>query len=243
MAGLGGRLRALVRRLTKSPDPNARYDEQTRAVINRVCRPESTCVDVGCHRGEILDVMLTAAPRGRHFGFEPLPDFYADLRGRYDATGLARIHNLALSNAKGVVTFNYVMSNPAYSGLRQRDYPQDETISTIEVQTDLLDNIIQADQRVDLIKIDVEGAELQVLEGAVVTLQREGPVVIFEHGLGAADHYGTRPEQVYDLLTQRAGLTVSLMERWLNNAPPISKAQFAREFNHRRNYYFIAYRP
>lgn len=238
--GMVEKLRSLVRRVTEAPDPNARYDEQTRAVIEKVCTAESTCIDIGCHRGEILDVMLAAAPRGRHFGFEPLPAFYANLHARYEATGLARISNIALSDSKGVVSFNYVRSNPAYSGLRQRVYPQNESIDTIEVRTDLLDDVLPDGQRVDLIKIDVEGAELQVLKGAVATLRRTRPVVIFEHGLGAADCYGTRPEQVFDLLTGRADLQVSLMSRWLNGEPALSREEFVRQFERRRNYYFIA---
>ncbi|AMY12970.1 2-O-methyltransferase NoeI [Luteitalea pratensis] len=241
MFGFGSKLRSLVRRVTNAPDQNTRYDEETRAVIHRVCTPDATCIDVGCHRGELLDVMLAAAPRGRHYGFEPLPDYYDDLRHRYDETGLARILNVALSNIKGVATFNYVTSNPAYSGLRQRRYPQEETVAAIDVKTDLLDNLLPAHQRVDLIKIDVEGAELQVLEGAVRTLHRNRPVVVFEHGLGAADCYGTRPEQVYDLLTKEAGLAVSLMASWLNSEHPLTRDDFAREFDKSRNYYFIAY--
>jgi FkbM family methyltransferase len=241
MAGIVGRLRSLVRRVTHAPDPNASYDEQTRAVILKACTADATCIDIGCHRGEILDVMLEAAPRGQHFGFEPLPDFYADLHKRYAENGLARIYNVALSNSKGIVTFNYVTSNPAFSGLRQRRYPQDETISTIDVETDSLDDILPSEQRVDLIKIDVEGAELQVLEGAVATLRRTRPVVVFEHGIGAADCYGTRPEQVYDLLIRRAGLVVSLMDRWLKGEDPLTRSEFIREFNTKRNYYFIAY--
>ncbi|OON68020.1 FkbM family methyltransferase [Hymenobacter sp. CRA2] len=235
-------LKAIIKRLPIAFTKNQQYDEQTRAVIKRVCRPESTCIDIGCHKGEVLDLMLAAAPQGRHFGFEPLPDLYAELKRRYADTGKAQILNVALSNATGTATFNYVISNPAYSGLQKRTYDKpDEQDTTIEVQTDLMDRVIADTQRVDLIKIDVEGAELQVLEGAVETLRRTRPVVIFEHGLGAADCYGTRPEQVYDLLTEKAGLRVSLMKRWLRQEAPFTRQEFVQQFEQGKNYYFIAY--
>ncbi|RTQ49317.1 FkbM family methyltransferase [Hymenobacter gummosus] len=235
-------LKSLLKRLPIAFTKNQQYDEQSLAVIKRVCRPDSTCIDIGCHKGEVLDLMLAAAPQGRHFGFEPLPDLYAELKRRYHDAGRAVISNVALSNSKGTATFNYVISNPAYSGLQKRNYDKpDEQDTTIEVQTDLMDHVIPDTQRVDLIKIDVEGAELQVLQGAVETLRRTRPVIIFEHGLGAADCYGTRPEQVYDLLTEQAGLRVSLMKRWLKGEAPLTRQEFVQQFEQGKNYYFIAY--
>ena len=48
------------------------YDALTREIIRRELKPDSTCVDVGCHSGEILDMMLEAAPRGEFYCFEPI---------------------------------------------------------------------------------------------------------------------------------------------------------------------------
>jgi hypothetical protein len=42
---------------------NQRYDRLTRKVIKSVCRPDSHCIDVGCHKGEILDLLIAAAAR------------------------------------------------------------------------------------------------------------------------------------------------------------------------------------
>ena len=58
-----------------------------------------------------------------------------------------------------------------------------------------------------------EGAELQVLEGAVTTLQRHRPIVIFEHGSGSAETYGTLPADVFGLL-ERPGRVPDLRSRW-----------------------------
>ncbi|MEJ7661318.1 MAG: FkbM family methyltransferase [Hymenobacter sp.] len=78
-------------------------------------------------------------------------------------------------------------------------------------------------------KIDVEGGELQVLEGAQKMLAASRPVIIFEHGIGGSDHYGTRPEQVYDLLAGPAiGLSISTMARWLAGQPALSRAELVQ---------------
>lgn len=233
-------LKSFLKSLPIAFTRNQRYDIQTRAVIQRFCSDTSCCVDVGCHKGEVLDIMRQAAPEGHHFGFEPIPDLFHHLQAKYQGSACT-ISAIALSDKKGTSTFNYVVSNPSYSGLVKRDYDRpNEKDTTITVQTDRLDDVLPADQSVDLIKIDVEGGELLVLTGARQTLTRNRPVVIFEHGMGAAEHYGSSPDQVYDFLSE-CGLQVSLMSRWLNHKAPLTREAFIREFTEKRNYYFIAY--
>lgn len=220
---------------------NQRYDRLTRQVIRHVCRPDSNCVDVGCHKGEILDLLLQSAPNGIHYGFEPIPAMYQDLLSNYAGHSNCHFYDIALSNRKGSSSFNYVVSNPSYSGLLKRRYDRlNEEDTLITVHTEQLDEILPADIQVDLIKIDVEGGELMVLEGAVATLTRCKPIVIFEHGLGASELYGATPEQVFDLL-ESCGLKVSLLDRFMKNASPFTKAAFANQYYQRLNYYFIAY--
>ena len=221
-------------------DINATYDAQTFAVMARVLTSDAVSVDVGCHAGQILDEMRRLAPHGHHYAFEPLPDLFQSLRERYPQSGNVTLHNMALSDAAGTFTFQHVVSNPGYSGFRKRRYdrPEEQVVET-EVTAVRLDQILPEDTRVSLIKIDVEGAELQVLQGARETLRRDRPVVVFEHGLGAADVYGTRPEQVYDLLSE-FDLNVFLMSDWLAGGAALSRGAFADEFDSGRNFYFMA---
>lgn len=220
---------------------NQRYDRQTRRVIERVCRSGSNCLDVGCHKGEILDLFLQFAPHGTHYGFEPIPDLYENLKKKYSDSANCHLLDVALSDKKGTSSFNYVVSNPSYSGLLKRNYDHaNEQDTLITVRTERLDDLLPLDFQVDLIKIDVEGGEILVLRGAVATLTRCKPVVIFEHGLGASELYGATPEQVFDLFGQ-CGLRVSLMERFLKNLPPLTQEEFSRHFYEKLNYYFIAY--
>ena len=78
-----------------------------------------------------------------------------------------------------------------------------------------------------------------VLDGARATLIRWKPIVIFEHGLGASDVYGSTPEQVFALL-EGCGLRIYLLENFLANGAPLDGPDFARQFYERRNYYFVA---
>lgn len=229
-------LKALPFAFTK----NQRYDRLTERVISKVCRPTSNCADVGCHKGEILDLLLAAAPKGQHFGFEPIPVLYQHLTEKYVAVPQCRFFDIALSNAQGSSSFNYVVSNPSYSGLLKRRYDRpNEQDTQITVRTEKLDDVWPRDLRLDVIKIDVEGGEQGVLEGAMETLTRWKPTVIFEHGLGASEVYGSTPEQVFNLL-EHCGLQIFLLENFLSNGAPLNAQGFAKQFYERRNYYFVA---
>lgn len=219
---------------------NMEYDTQTIKVIRKHCTSNSNCIDIGCHKGEILDIFLKYASEGKHYAFEPIPQMYNILIDKYKNMNCV-IKSIALSNHIGKSTFNYVKSNPAYSGLLKREYKnENEYIETITVTTDTLDNIIPPTESVSMIKIDVEGAELQVLEGAIETIKRTKPLIIFEHGLGASDYYGANPEKIYILLSN-CGMHISTMKNWLSNKNRFTLEEFKYQYYNRINYYFIAF--
>lgn len=234
-------IKKLVKKIPIAFTQNQRYDKQSKQVIQQVCGNNSCCIDIGAHKGEVLDIMLKSAPAGTHYAFEPIPAMFNALCEKYKQDKRCKIFDYALSNNTGVATFNYVVSNPSYSGLIKRKYDRDNEQDTqIEVKTELLDNVLPEDFVPSLVKIDVEGGELLVLEGAVKTITRHKPVIIFEHGLGASDFYGSTPEKVFALLAG-CGLRISTMQRWLNNKPCLTGKEFAEHYNKQKDYYFIAY--
>jgi FkbM family methyltransferase len=231
---VGTPLEPVARRMwrrVRPPRGDAGLDPDDRLaceIMARVLRPDSNCVDVGCSTGKLLAHMVRLAPRGRHFAFEPIPAHAAELRRRFPGVS---VHEMAVSDAPGEATFQHVVSNPGYSGLRQRTYPStDEKIETLHVETVTLDSMLPPELPVHLLKVDVEGAELQVFRGATRTLRTHRPVVLFEHGRGGADHYGTTPEMVYDLLAGACGLRISILEDWLAGRPALDRTGFAAQF-------------
>ncbi|MCR6638472.1 MAG: FkbM family methyltransferase [Sporocytophaga sp.] len=138
-------------------------------------------------------------------------------------------------------TFNYVVSNPSYSGIKKRSYDRANEVDTeITVETIPLDMVIPENYKIDFIKIDVEGGEFQVLKGAVDSITKFKPIIIFEHGIGASDHYGTKPEEVFNLLAN-CNLQIATMEMWLKGQKSFTLKEFEQQFYQRLNYYFIAY--
>lgn len=233
-------LKNLIKKLPFDFTKNQAYDRQTNAIIKKVCKKNSNCLDIGCHKGEVLDIIISHAPDGHHFGFEPIPSMYKSLASKYTNTNCT-IHEVALSNKSGTSVFNHVVSNPAYSGLVKRAYDRpNEVDEQIEVKTERLDILFDKNTPVDLIKIDVEGGELNVLEGAVETIKRTKPVIIFEHGLGASEFYDSSPEKVFALFDSM-NYNISLMKSWLDNKSSFTLDQFKNQFYEKKNYYFIAY--
>lgn len=231
-------LRKIVSKLPFALTKNLAYDRQTRQIMEMVLRRDSNCIDIGCHKGEVLEEILELAPEGKHFGFEPIPELFEFIGNKFDER--CTFHQVALSDEEGTIEFNHVTSNPAFSGILQREYPKEEEIEKIQVRTARLDDLIGTDVLIDLIKIDVEGAELGVLKGGKQLIKRCRPVVVFEHGLGASDKYGTQPADVYELLSD-CGLKLNTLKGWLKEQAPLSLQEFEHQYNARVNYYFIAY--
>jgi FkbM family methyltransferase len=238
------RWRKIKKFLKRFPFPftkNQRYDLQAKKIIRKICNKESNCIDVGTHEGEMLDVFLKQSPKGFHLGFEPIPGLYKYLIKKYSSFQNVRIYDLALSNAEGSSEFNYVISNPAYSGIKKRVYDnKNETDTQIIVKKQLLDNIIPVDVRITMMKIDVEGGELDVLEGSIKTLAKYKPAILFEFGIGGSDIYGANPEKLFIFFTQ-FNYNIFLLKDFLKRQKPLSLHELKNQFYNRINYYFIAY--
>jgi FkbM family methyltransferase len=218
---------------------NIKYDRLTEMILKIIIQKSSNCIDIGCHTGEILDHILKLAPEGRHFAFEPIPGLFAGLKKKY--AGKADIFPFALANENGHTTFNFVRNAPAYSGIRQRKYAiGNPDIEIIQVEKKKLDDVISPETTIDFIKIDVEGAEFEVLKGAGRILSEDKPTLLFECGLGGSDFYGVKPQSLYDYLSGEKGYNIYTLNDWLKRRSPLSSAMFKENFDLNREYYFIA---
>jgi FkbM family methyltransferase len=219
------------------PEPIPPCDAETLSVLGHVLRRDSNAVDVGCNRGSILQEMVRLAPQGRHFAFEPIPGLYRRLCKSFPGV---TCHQLALSDADGLVTFNHFERMDGFSGMVRRQIgPDPGPVKELSVRTAPLDAVLPPDLPIAVIKIDVEGAEYRVLQGAQRTLRDHRPVVIFECGKGGLDLYGHAPEQVYDLLVD-CGLNVRLLADWSPGRRALSRQEFVDEFQRSMHYMFVA---
>lgn len=169
-----------------------------RAIISAVLREDSCYVDVGANRGQVLADALRVAPRGRHVAFEPIPALASELGRRFPGVD-ARA--MALGASSGSASFCHYTRLDGWSGLRpnpQIDAEHGAPVM-IEVQVSTLDEQLEGLQPA-LVKIDVEGAELAVLEGGRALLARVRPTLLIEHVGTAALLYGADSGSLWDLL-------------------------------------------
>ena len=166
---------------------------------------------------------------------------FDELESKYSKR--ANILPYALSNKEGESTFQYVKNAPAYSGIVKRKYAvENADIQEIQVELRRLDDLISDDIKIDFIKIDVEGGEYDVLRGALDLLKRDKPYIVFEFGLGASDFYGTKPEEIYQLLNTEIGLEISNLEDFIKGNNPLSLSELTELYNTNKEYYFIAHK-
>lgn len=150
----------------------------------------------GAHKGEFLDYFAKQAPQGKHLAFEPIPQFYTDLKRFWENRVV--VYPFALSDTSGRSEFQWVKNAPAYSGLKRRKYAvSNPEIETIDVEMKRLDDFQKPERPIRFIKIDVEGAEFLVLKGANEVLKKDRPFVLFEFGLGASDFYQNNPKELF----------------------------------------------
>lgn len=216
------------------------YDRLTKSIMKIVIKEDSNCIDIGCHKGEMLKDIIKLSPKGKHFAYEPIPYLYNCLKKEF--YGNVTIFPYALSNETGMTTFQYVKNAPAYSGLKERKYHiKKPNIEEITVEVKRLDETIPQTIHIDFIKIDVEGAEVGVLKGGAEILKKYKPFVVFECGLGASEFYDTKPGELYDFLVIEIGLNVSLLKDFLKNNHSLTKEEFVSHYKNNTEYYFIVY--
>jgi len=148
-------------------------------------RAGSVFYDIGANVG-FLTVLAArlVGQQGKVYAFEPVPSNAAYVRRNAEANHFEQVHVIekAASNASGTGVLNLAKySGGAALALANVEAPPDAD-GTLQVEIVTIDGLI--DQGVlrppDVVKIDVEGAELEVLMGMEATLKQYRPVVIVE---------------------------------------------------------------
>jgi len=215
-----------------------KYDPQTLRVIRQYLRPDSNTIDVGAHLGHILREIIKTAPQGKHYAIEPIPHLFQGLKKNFGKK--VTVLDYALSDKPGTAEFNLFVDKPALSGFKKRTDFGEQKVTRFTVNTERLDNLIPPETRIDLIKIDVEGAEMIVLEGARGLLKRDRPIVLFEFGSFSGGMYDTDPGRVYDIFSE-SGIQVSVIEYFLKKMKGFSREELIGQYQKGYNYFFIAY--
>lgn len=142
--------------------------------------------DVGAYRGDVAARYAALFPAAEIYAFEPFPASYELLTNRFVNNARMHLINAAVSSESGESTF-HVNQNPATNSLLPADHEPVVTMKQITVPTLTLDDFrdSQGMESPEILKFDIQGNELKALQGAVRTLNDNGPLLIYTEVLFA----------------------------------------------------------
>ncbi len=171
--------------------------------IKRLLHADAVIFDVGANFG-FYALMLAAMlePRGRVYAFEPVPDTFARLQKNIELNGLqsaVQAFDMGLAEAARAGHMDYHAEHTGGARIL------DDGAAGTAVNLTSMDAFCAQDkiQRVDLIKLDVEGYEEKVLRGGADTLRRLQPILLIELSPTTQPRAGASMAGVVELLTSR----------------------------------------
>jgi FkbM family methyltransferase len=159
------------------------YERPVQEALAALVRPGAVCYDVGANLG-FFSVLLArlCGPTGSVYAFEPVAGNAAMIRrnARLNRMDNIRVLNVALSRTDGrgeLILAHHVGG----AVLAEAGVPPDAA-GCVVVQTRVIDTLVERREiePPDIVKIDVEGAEMDVLQGMRAVLRTRSPIVVLE---------------------------------------------------------------
>jgi FkbM family methyltransferase len=152
-------------------------------VARALIRPGDLAVDAGANKGAYLYWLRQFVERtGSVLAYEPQPQLANYLQRACTAFGWSNVHvqSVALSNRAGKSTLHVPGSGISPGASLESSVLENVTGSRLECLVDTLDHQLVDRPGPTFLKVDVEGHELALFEGAAETLRRHKPALLFE---------------------------------------------------------------
>jgi FkbM family methyltransferase len=189
-------------------------------VLKRLLSANSNVLDVGAHIGSFLSLASALAKDGNHAAIEASPNKSALLSMKFPR---AKIKNVAISDYIGTAIFEDNLQNSGFSKLQGGHHVEGKT-RRYEVNVATLDSLCLG--KFDLMKIDIEGNELNALKGGEGFISQNRPAILFECGPVYVE--GLDRFALFDYLTQKLLYDVFLFQDFLHDKGPLSRDEFRK---------------
>ena len=175
-----------VRKYDDVLEPNA-FDAQVKLLCG-IDANHQIIFDVGANRGQTYHQYRSRFPKARIHCFEPVKDFYEECLGKVVNDNLVVVNNQALGSTLGRLTLNETVGGQSSSLLLKTETiklyfsEKDFTVArSYSVEVSTLDYYCQVNdiERINILKIDTEGFELNVLRGASGLLKDSKIDIVF----------------------------------------------------------------
>lgn len=186
------------------------YEKGTTRLFRDLIKEGMVILDIGANIGYYsLIAAKLAGDKGVVYAFEPAPDNFAFLVKNIEVNGLSNVVPVqkAVSNKAGTDRL-FLSSDPAWHGMYKHNQGE-----SIEVQVTSVDEFTEnISCPINLIKIDVEGLEMRVLEGMMETIKRNPALkIITEFSPDALQKSGSSPVGFLEKLAD-LGFTVHIID-------------------------------
>lgn len=188
------------------------WEPHVELVLRRLLKTGSVFVDIGANVGwhTALASSVVGAD-GQVYAIEPNPDNCRLIAHTIDRNGLSNVHLLpiALGESNGFAAFRSAIgSNGGFLNHDERETLDPNVTIVPTMRFDDL-NI----PRVDVVKIDVEGAEPIVFRGGTKTIERDHPAVVFEFSCEMTQRVGGVAPRDHLKMFESNGYALSMIER------------------------------
>ena len=157
------------------------YEPQVMGFLARLVRPSDVCVDIGANIGVLTLLLSRLASEGQVFAFEPGDASFTYLQKNIADNGAANVvvEKLGVYDVTDTLTLQVEASHPGGAYLAKTDAHE---VTSESVSVTRLDDwaCAHALARIDVIKLDIEGAEVRALDGAHDVLTKFRPALIVE---------------------------------------------------------------
>lgn len=201
----------------------ASYEPEKAKFLRRHCLPATTAIDIGAHFGVFTVIMARAVgPEGRVLSLEPTPSTRATLGRTVVDNGCEAVVTIRPEAVCARDGHSLLLTSPHRGDMGNGLVAQGSGApGRIEVPTTRLDSLVD-EGPVSCIKIDAEGAELDILRGAGATLHRHHPAITMEVHPQLLRQAGQDLRELWSLL-------VSNRYRLLRDGLELSEAEFLAE--------------
>jgi FkbM family methyltransferase len=149
--------------------------------LRRLLKPEDIFLDIGANIGYFTLLAATVVgPAGRVIAFEPNPANCELIRMSVAANGVSNVALHSYAVADVVQTFPLDVGGTNTNGMLITDGAMADDPDTLMVQTVVLDDFLTAPGRLDVVKLDIEGAEPRALKGMARLIETYRPQLLLE---------------------------------------------------------------
>jgi len=177
------------------------YEGYLKTQFKRLIKPNNVILDIGANIGfHTLYFAELTGNNGKVIAFEPIPINFAALENNISLNNLPQIVsvNKALGNTNSQMNIHVdkQTQNPGAFSLFEHGV-KNTIIECVKGDDYLLDNNTK---KVDFIKLDVEGFELEVLKGLAETIKQSNPIIIFEYDYNYQSKVNDDPRAILHFL-------------------------------------------